>query len=1032
MKRVVSLLLAVCLLAVSLPMAAMADSGEYTDTQGHWAEAAIERWSEAGVVQGYDGKFSPDANMTRGAFAVAITNLLGLTVEAPASTFTDLDPDRYYYDAVLKANAAGILAGYGNDRADPDGSITREQAFVMVARALGVAGDPNANADLARFRDGGDVSGWAKAAVGALVAGGYVNGTTASTMDPDNPINRASIMQVLNTTISTYITGPGEYEAGSSGFSVIKVTEENGEVVLRGDTAGVVVSQGSAGTEITIDGAEIPGGIKIDAPDVSLTISDSKVDGEVAITGTADNANIEVSAGTTVESLTTEAENVVIDGDGELKEVTVTGGDNVEVNTPGTAVTVEQSAAGATVLAGGAAVLAGSETVITAGTGTGYGKSISAGGGRTVEVTHYPTVAVVGNSLGSYPTWGNDPTSAYLERSFGVNLTWKSIRDSDDSYIDKVLNDLPAVVYTYHEDLIQALYEQGKLVCLENGAELGEVGGETVTLDWTENKTVGDDGIAMTETTLADDLDADIFKDLYMDDGKLYTLPDWSRTKATGGNYAWLVNEEIYQEVTTYNGSAMPLNTLDQVYAYIMKVKEMKKTQAGIDDYPAFVSGPNADVYTDALMTPMTKSYGIEKLIGNGCFTLYNGTIKLALEDSRYAEALKTANKWATTGAFTQPDVGVEPFSPDYSDAFYDYLATAENKPAIVWTDFSKDESNRFRNEAMNDANPATYNVLGTEGSHGANLLPPAENAGVAVSTTYGETNQKNGWAMLAITTACPVEDIQAIYNLFSYMLSKEGTAVMYLGPAASDNIWSEAKFSSLSALWDDVDGKGNPKLVDGLHYKDLTAAVITPTGANQWDLLHQADHYDDFKFTLNNKEDVENRDWTAYIQGNYLSYGGADGATFLQGQKFMAMELKGVAEVRYWDSYGEGDTAPGYLSYFTDYVRDCMGLDNPDPNNENGLPSLLFNTTFPAGTVDNAIAVRLGNIQNAVYPDEWVENSVNGEENRGKKVADLIAVMQNLYDQNKSDYPVSGFADSFAAYANYAASLDFTTTIPN
>ena len=43
----------------------------FADTDGHWAESAINKWSgEYGIIQGYDdGTFRPDKSITRGAFA---------------------------------------------------------------------------------------------------------------------------------------------------------------------------------------------------------------------------------------------------------------------------------------------------------------------------------------------------------------------------------------------------------------------------------------------------------------------------------------------------------------------------------------------------------------------------------------------------------------------------------------------------------------------------------------------------------------------------------------------------------------------------------------------------------------------------------------------------------------------------------------------------------------------------------------------------------------------------------------------------
>ena len=40
------------------------------DTEGHWAESAIERWSGYGVVEGRgDGTFAPEAELSRAEMA---------------------------------------------------------------------------------------------------------------------------------------------------------------------------------------------------------------------------------------------------------------------------------------------------------------------------------------------------------------------------------------------------------------------------------------------------------------------------------------------------------------------------------------------------------------------------------------------------------------------------------------------------------------------------------------------------------------------------------------------------------------------------------------------------------------------------------------------------------------------------------------------------------------------------------------------------------------------------------------------------
>lgn len=54
-KRVLSLLLSLAVLcSLCMPSAFAVESG-YSDTQGHWAEKAIDRWSGYGIVGGYGG-----------------------------------------------------------------------------------------------------------------------------------------------------------------------------------------------------------------------------------------------------------------------------------------------------------------------------------------------------------------------------------------------------------------------------------------------------------------------------------------------------------------------------------------------------------------------------------------------------------------------------------------------------------------------------------------------------------------------------------------------------------------------------------------------------------------------------------------------------------------------------------------------------------------------------------------------------------------------------------------------------------------
>lgn len=382
LKRVLGLLLAVCVLAMSLPLSALAAAPAYSDTEGHWAEKVIETWSDYDIVHGSNGQFRPNAAMTRGEFATVMSNLLGLE-EKSENPFKDITGKEWYAKAVLQANAAGILLGDNKKNANATANIQRQEAFVMVGRALGVVPETNTSGALAGFDDKGKVSNWAKPMVAALVKGGYVNGLTSTTLAPGANINRASVIQIVGNTVKTYITEPGSYTADKDGFVVVKA---QGSVTVSGDSAGIVVGAGSKGANVIVSSAQIKDGAKVDAPNAVVTLDNTSIGSVVTVSPSAKNTEIVVPAGSTVDKIVTQADSVTVSGDGEVKAVEVAAGDKVNVSTPGTTVTVAQGA-GSNSTAGGQPVKPG-ESVTTSGSGQGNEDE----GGSTVPVTPKYTI----------------------------------------------------------------------------------------------------------------------------------------------------------------------------------------------------------------------------------------------------------------------------------------------------------------------------------------------------------------------------------------------------------------------------------------------------------------------------------------------------------------------------------------------------------------------------------------------------------------------------------------------------------------
>ena len=251
MKKVISLILAI---AVFASCGIVFAENPYKDTNGHWAETQIGTWSEYGVISGYAGEFAPDRSITRGEFAVVLNRLMTYdkTVE---NRFADLT-EKYYTDSILKLNKAGVMQGY-DGKISPEASLTREEAAVMICRALGIETQSEIDKE---FTDYSYVSEWAKPYINALVNAGLLNGSYGK-LNPKNTITRAEVVTILDNAVLPVLK-VGEY----GGFETNKI---------------LVISSGS----VTINQAKINGKIIITqgAKSGNITFIDSEINGKITI-----------------------------------------------------------------------------------------------------------------------------------------------------------------------------------------------------------------------------------------------------------------------------------------------------------------------------------------------------------------------------------------------------------------------------------------------------------------------------------------------------------------------------------------------------------------------------------------------------------------------------------------------------------------------------------------------------------------------------------------------------------------------------
>ncbi len=146
-----------------------------------WAADAIDALYQAGIVRGTDDdSYSPAANISRGDFILMLYRALHFS-GTPSSMFTDVPSGSYYYAAIAAAKAAGIAQGSG-DKFKPNDPLTRQDAMVLIYRALKAVNQSLAegnSSNLSGFTDSGKIPPYATTAVATLVKAGIITGSNS-------------------------------------------------------------------------------------------------------------------------------------------------------------------------------------------------------------------------------------------------------------------------------------------------------------------------------------------------------------------------------------------------------------------------------------------------------------------------------------------------------------------------------------------------------------------------------------------------------------------------------------------------------------------------------------------------------------------------------------------------------------------------------------------------------------------------------------------------------------------------------------
>ena len=164
-----------------------------------WYHEAVDCAVTNGLMNGVaSDRFDPDGITTRAMLVTMLYRLEKDPAVSGSSPFDDVMPGQWYTDAVIWANACGIVNGYGNGRFGPMDPLTREQFAAMPMRYAAYRGaDTGGRADLSAYEDASEVSAWAQEAMRWANAEGLITGRTATALAPGGDATRAEAAAIL-------------------------------------------------------------------------------------------------------------------------------------------------------------------------------------------------------------------------------------------------------------------------------------------------------------------------------------------------------------------------------------------------------------------------------------------------------------------------------------------------------------------------------------------------------------------------------------------------------------------------------------------------------------------------------------------------------------------------------------------------------------------------------------------------------------------------------------------------------------------
>jgi hypothetical protein len=174
---------------------------KYPDVVGYWGEPYISILASRGIIGGFpDGTFHPNDNITRAQFAAIAVKALNVPPNSGASSFNDVAAKYWGANAISAVSNAGLVTGFPDGTFKPEDKLTRAQALVILAKALG-SGYSEAR-ELSNYSDAQTVPNWALPSVTRAASAHIIaNFPDPSLINPNAFATRGEVAALMYQTL---------------------------------------------------------------------------------------------------------------------------------------------------------------------------------------------------------------------------------------------------------------------------------------------------------------------------------------------------------------------------------------------------------------------------------------------------------------------------------------------------------------------------------------------------------------------------------------------------------------------------------------------------------------------------------------------------------------------------------------------------------------------------------------------------------------------------------------------------------------